>query len=101
MPENDPLPYRAQIESIIKRALAGKTHRAYLFGSRATGSHTPNSDIDIAILAAESVALELSLARELLAESTIPFTVDLVNLAQTSASFRAQVFQEGILLWTS
>lgn len=95
------LPYRTQIEAIIKRALAEKTYRAYLFGSRATDSHNFGSDIDIAILAEEAVNLELSLARELLAESNIPFTIDLVNMNQTSLSFKAQVLQEGLLLWTS
>jgi predicted nucleotidyltransferase len=81
--------------------MAEKTYRAYLFGSRVTDSHNLNSDIDIAILAEETVDLELSLARELLAESNIPFTVDLVNMNQTSPSFRAQALQEGLLLWTS
>lgn len=101
MKRSDSLPYRTQIEAIIKRAMAEKTYRAYLFGSRATDSHNFNSDIDIAILAEEAVGLELSLARELLAESNIPFTVDLVNMNQTSLSFRAQALQEGLLLWTS
>jgi predicted nucleotidyltransferase len=101
MKRSESLPYRTQIEAIIKRAMAEKTYRAYLFGSRVTDSHNLNSDIDIAILAEETVDLELSLARELLAESNIPFTVDLVNMNQTSPSFRAQALQEGLLLWTS
>ena len=101
MKKSDSLPYRTQIEAIVKRALAEKTYCAYLFGSRATGSHNLNSDVDIAILAKETVDLELSLARELLAESNIPFTVDLVNMSQTSPSFRAQALREGLLLWTS
>ena len=101
MKKSDSLPYRTQIEAIVKRALAEKTYRAYLFGSRATGSHNLNSDVDIAILAKETVDLEPSLARELLAESNIPFTVDLVNMSQTSSSFRAQALREGLLLWTS
>jgi len=101
MNKSEPLPYRTQIEAVIKRALAEKKHRAYLFGSRVTSSHNFASDIDIAIQAEEAVDLELSLARELLAESNIPFTVDLVNINQTSLSFKAQVLQEGLLLWTS
>ena len=93
--------YQMEIETILVQALRGKTCRAYLFGSRATGEFNPASDIDIGILTDEPVDLELSLARESLAESNIPFTIDLVDLARTSEAFKAQVLQEGVLLWTS
>ena len=62
-------------------------------------SATPASDIDIAIDATEDISWELSLMRESLAESTIPYKVDLVNLKTTSAEFRQQVNEEGILIW--
>jgi hypothetical protein len=42
--------------------------------------------------------LELSIAREWLGDSNIPFTVDLVDLSATSEEFVRQVQQEGILL---
>jgi predicted nucleotidyltransferase len=96
------LPYRARIEVIVKQALRGKKYRAYLFGSRATGAQIPTSDIDIGILADEApIELELSLAREALEDSTIPLLIEVVDLNRTSADFKAQVLQEGILLWTS
>ena len=40
----------------------------------------------------------ISIARELLEDSNIPFTVDLVDLSATSEEFARQVQQEGILL---
>ena len=96
------LPYRARIEVIMKHALRGKKYRAYLFGSRATGTQTPTSDIDIGILADEEpIDLELSLAREALEDSTIPWLIEVVDLNRTSSDFKAQVLREGILLWTS
>jgi len=95
------LNYQTEIETILVQALHGKTCRAYLFGSRATGTFNPTSDIDIGILASEPLDLELSLARESLAESNIPFTIDLVDLSRTSETFKAQVLKEGVLLWTS
>ena len=96
------LPYQARIETILKQALGEKKHRAYLFGSRATGTQTPASDIDIAILADEApIEIELSLAREALADSTIPLLVEVVDLNKTSSDFKAQVLQEGVLLWTN
>ncbi len=92
-------PYRTAIESVLKKALRDKTYSVYLFGSRQTGNFSPTSDIDIGVLAEQPVDVELSLARELLTESTIPLTVDLVDLARAGEKFRAQVLQKGILLW--
>ena len=95
------LPYQAQIELILKQALYGKKYRAYLFGSRASGTQNPASDIDVGILADEEpIDLELSLAREGLEDSTIPLLIELVDLNRTSLDFKAQVLREGILLWT-
>ena len=95
------LPYQAQIEAILKQALRGKKYRAYLFGSRAAGVHNPASDIDIGIFTDDlPIDIELSLAREALANSTIPLVVELVDLNRASANFRRQVLLEGILLWT-
>lgn len=71
----------------------------YLFGSRSEGTHTVVSDFDIAVLAAEDISRELSLAREMLDLSNIPFTVDLVDLRAAPAAFGRQVQAEGILLW--
>ncbi len=95
------LAYQTEIETLLTQALSDKIYRAYLFGSRVTGTSNPASDIDIGILADEPIDLELSLARESLVESTIPFMVDLVDLNRTADTFRAQVLKEGILLWTS
>jgi len=73
----------------------------YLFGSRATDQYHDVSDFDIGVLASEEIDRELSIARELLENSNIPFTVDLVDLSATSEEFATLVQQEGILLWES
>jgi hypothetical protein len=99
MADNKFLAYQSEIKKILKRILASKRYQIYLFGSRATGTHSHVSDIDLALLADEPIGLELSLAREALEESTIPFTIDLVDLNQTPDSFKQQILKEGILLW--
>jgi predicted nucleotidyltransferase len=91
--------YLAQIRAILADALNGKSCSVYLFGSRATGVHTQISDFDIAVEAAEDVSRELSVAREKLELSNIPFKVDLVDLRDTSKAFARLVHAEGILLW--
>ena len=91
--------YITQIKNILTGVLKDKHCTVYLFGSRATGKHTPVSDFDIAVLAMEDIRRELSTAREILDLSNIPFSVDLVDLRATSATFARHVQTEGVLLW--
>lgn len=70
----------------------------YLFGSFATGRSTPDSDIDLAILAAEPLAPE---SRWHLAQTlaiTLSRDVDLVDLRQASTVMRVQVLASAQLL---
>jgi predicted nucleotidyltransferase len=91
--------YLAQIQAILADALRHKPCAVYLFGSRATGMHTPISDFDIAVLSVEDISRELSTAREKLDLSNIPFKVDLIDLRATLPAFGSKVQTEGILLW--
>lgn len=91
--------YLSQIEAILASVFKDKECAVYLFGSRAAGTHAAVSDFDIAVLAAEDMSRELSLAREMLELSNIPFTVDLVDLRDAPAAFGRQVQAGGILLW--
>ena len=88
--------YLSQIRTILAQVLSDC--KVYLFGSRATGRYKNVSDFDIGVLASRDIERELSLARELLEASNIPFTVDLVDLGATASEFARQVQQEGILL---
>lgn len=91
--------YLDQIKSILVHALQNRPCRIYLFGSRAAGTAQPASDFDVAVLADEDIRRELSLAREMLEESNIPFKVDVVDLRLTTPAFRDEVQTRGILLW--
>lgn len=72
--------------------------RVYLFGSRATGTARRTSDIDVAVWPLTELPVgTLALIREALEESTVPYTVDLVDLRDTDAAFRARVLAEGIV----
>jgi predicted nucleotidyltransferase len=100
-------PYLSQIKAILEQVFrpqsseTGFDCQVYLFGSRATNQYHDVSDYDIGVLASKDISRELSIARELLEDSNIPFTVDLVDLSATSEEFATHVQQEGILLWKS
>ncbi len=93
--------YLAEVRKIVLKGLAGYPARAYLFGSRARGASSRTSDIDVAVLPSEPLpAGVLSAIREELEESTIPYTVDLVDLSEADTAFRELVQREG-LPWTA
>ena len=70
----------------------------FLFGSRATGTAGPISDIDIAVYPKESLPSGLlSTIREELEESGIPFSVDLVDLTQLSQSWVEKIQKDGVV----
>ena len=97
----DQAAYLAQIKAILGRALRGSACRVYVFGSRATGTAQPTSDFDLGVLAPEDISRELSVARDLFEESTIPFKVDVVDLQTATPEFRRAAQDQGILLWTN
>jgi YgiT-type zinc finger domain-containing protein len=89
----------AQIVAILAEIFQNQACAVYLFGSRATGTNSPASDFDIAVLGADDISHELSLARERLEESSIPYAVDLVDLGAISPAFARRVQWESRLLW--
>ena len=91
--------YLDQIKSVLMRTLQRRSCQVYLFGSRAAGTAQPMSDFDVAVLADEDISRELSLAREVLEESNIPFKVDVVDLRLTAPAFSAEAQTQGVLLW--
>lgn len=89
----------AEIIAILADILRNQPCTVYLFGSRASGTNSPTSDFDVAVLASNDISYELSLARERLEESNIPYVVDLVDLQATSSVFAEKVLREGLILW--
>jgi len=77
--------------------LKGTATGVYLFGSFAKGEERQSSDIDIAIDHGGQVTPDMFAAlRDLLHESPIPYTVDILDLLQAGEIFAAKVRKEGI-----
>ncbi len=78
----------AIVRDILRRHLADREVLA--FGSRPTWTAMDYSDIDLAIMGEEPIALGTAIALdEALMESDLPFRVDIVHWARTDSSFRA------------
>lgn len=70
--------------------------KIYLFGSRAREDHALESDIDIALDNNNKIESSiLSSIREGVEESTIPFTVDIIDLNNVSNDFKKQILKNG------
>lgn len=77
------------------------TARIILYGSRARGTNTERSDIDIAIDAGEKQSIHLmARAREVLEGLNILEKIDLVDFNGISEQLRQQIRQDGIE-WTN
>lgn len=88
----------AEIRERLSSFLGLYPCRVYLFGSWATGRATPSSDVDIAILPEKPLPTGLlSDIRFELEESPLLLTVDLIDLSQTTQTFRQRVLTEGKL----
>lgn len=75
--------------------------KIYLFGSRARGTHTERSDIDIAIDLGRKMELsEIAIARNVIEGLNMPQNIDIVDWYRASDSMRDQITKEGIV-WKS
>lgn len=70
-----------------------------VFGSRAKGTAKPYSDLDLALMTQAPLTLaQLALLNEAFDESSLPFKVDLVDWAATSAGFQGLILEGSVLI---
>ena len=85
------------MKRIVLEELRDFRVQVYLFGSCSRGKIHRSLGIDLAVLPLDALPEDvLSEIREALEESSVPYAVDLVDLSQTDASFRATVLREGV-----
>lgn len=96
--ENDDqfLQYKTALLAIIHKEIP--TCKVYLFGSRARGTHRSGADIDLALDTGAVIDFSvLCRLYDAIEQTSIPVTVDLVDLYSTSNALRDEVKNEGIL----
>ena len=78
-----------QTKALVLSQLSNVDVRVYLFGSRAHNKAGRYSDIDIALLPKTVLPFSvISLIKEALEESSVPYFVDVVDLSKTDDLFR-------------
>lgn len=100
LPLSEPQASLTEAKRIILAGLSGHPADVFLYGSRAKGTARRTSDIDVAIMPkAPLPSWLLSVIREALENSAIPYQVDLIDLTTADPSFRERIQKEGIP-WT-
>lgn len=90
--------YIEKLRQEILTFMAADEVKIYLFGSWARGEERHGSDVDIAIDGAgEGLRSKIAALREHLAESTIPYRVDIVDMRRVSDTLRREIRKDGIL----
>ena len=93
-------PHTQMIIDIITAEL-GHEVGIFVFGSRARDDFKEFSDFDVGLYQSKEIAAKsLHKIRELLLESDIPFTVDLVDFATAGEEFK-KLATENIQVWNN
>ena len=88
-----------ELKKIIKEFSKNERAKVFLFGSRARRDNYVFSDVDLGILPEEKIDKgKISLLREKLENSNIPYKVDLIDLEEVSDDFREEILK-GAILW--
>lgn len=75
--------------AIVRRHLPDPSYRVFLFGSRATGTANPRSDIDIGIEGPAAVpGAVLAAIEDELDEAPTLYTIEIVDFAHVPEAFR-------------
>ena len=67
--------------------------QVWAFGSRVTATAAEGSDLDLVVRSPDGSALSLSVLREAFRESSLPFTVELLDWATIPEKFRQEILK--------
>lgn len=86
------------VKDIIFSVIPKDSYKVYIFGSRAIGNARKFSDIDIGIEGAKLSIETYFKLKDAFEESNIPYTVDIIEMNETSDSFKKIAQQKVINL---
>jgi len=90
------------LKDMAREVFKGENVTVILFGSRGRGDHLETSDMDVGILSGRGMnKSKITLFRERIENSNIPYKVDVVDLSRASKEFTQVVLKEGVIIWES
>ena len=90
---------RETILALLQQRLPGTV--AWVYGSRAKGTSTPKSDLDLVVFATPKQGRHVGELREAFEESNLPFRVDLFVWDDVPESFRERIEAKHVVLWAA
>lgn len=91
--------YISLTKEIVLKHIDAEKYQVFLFGSRAAGNAKFHSDIDVGIMGKGPVSsIQLAEIEDDLAESVVPFKVDIVDFSRVDEAFKAVALKH-IITW--
>lgn len=101
MLERPPIDVRPDLWDMVQDILHAHVpqYEVWAFGSRAKWTAKPYSDLDLAVITDQPLSLSMQATlTDAFAESDLPWRVDVVDWASTSAAFRQIIAQHKVVV---
>jgi len=90
--------YLEEVKKIVLDFLKDENVKIFLFGSRARDDFSPSSDVDIGIIPKDKFnKIKLTLLKEYLENSNVPYKVEIVDFSNLSDSFKEEALKDAII----
>jgi predicted nucleotidyltransferase len=95
------LPYEdyQQLQALLNRHFDDRQVRVLIFGSRATGRHRPDSDLDLVIIGHHKASDQVDQFRKALQFAELSVPVEAIGYEEATPETEKRVQDEGILFW--
>ena len=91
--------YLSELKKLVLDFLKNEKVKIFIFGSRARGDNQYNSDVDIGLIPRGNIdTIKISLLKEKVENSNIPYKVQIVNFNDVSEDFKNEALKD-ITVW--
>lgn len=91
--------YLLPLKNLVLDELKNENVKIFLFGSRAKGDNYQASDVDIGLIPCNDLdEFKISLLKEKIENSSIPYKVQVVNFNHVSEDFKKEALKD-IIAW--
>ena len=87
-----------ELYHLFDQHLTGKV-KILLFGSRATGNHRPDSDVDLALSSDEDRSNQINELNKAISQAELPLAVELIDYHEASEETLNRIHNEGVVIW--